>query len=258
MMLPSNPLEQALFTSASDETQTPKFYDLLLESNIYILGSVSNKEEETFEINDDQEFDIQHWEKDEDQSPIIPFFTSLQALQQAIPEDSPYLEIPAIAFLEMTMGVPLVLNPNSDYGLEFDADDVVILLGMNTDEVKTGEFDGDEDGMTLGKLDNLPPNLSNAMKTAFANFPEIDTAYMAAILVPLEDKKAHLLVGIEGQGDLDKVIIEAADSISEDDNDSDFEMFDFYAMSTEDDEVISNFLRDEDTAFYHGKPKQMH
>ncbi|MCK5918226.1 MAG: enhanced serine sensitivity protein SseB C-terminal domain-containing protein [Cocleimonas sp.] len=260
MLLPSNPLEQALFNSASDNSLLPTFYDLLMKSNVFILGSIIGKENGTFNINEDQEFDIQHWENEDDNSPVIPFFTSMQMLQQAIPEDSSYIEIPSTNFMEMTLGVSLVLNPNSDYGVELDFDDVSGLLDVdpeamlddqNTEEAEDGE-------MFLGILDNRPENLCKAMIDVFSNYPEIETAYMAAIQVPSESKEAHLLIGIEGKGDLDTAIPNIADSIPEEENDSDYEMFDFYTMSDDDPEEISQFLKDNDTAFYHASSTEVH
>jgi hypothetical protein len=260
MLLPNNPLEQALFNSASDKALLPTFYDLLMKSNIFILGSIIGKPNGTFNINEDQEFDIQHWENEEDNSPVIPFFTSMQMLQQAIPEDTAYIEIPTSSFMKMTLGVSLVLNPNTDYGVELDFADVSRLLDIdpetileeqNTEEVEEGEI-------FLGILDNRPEELSKAMIEVFSNYPEVETAYMAAIHVPSESKEAHLLIGIEGKGDLDTAIPNIAEDIPEEANDSDYEMFDFYTMSDNDPEEISQFLKDNNTAFYHASSTEVH
>ena len=258
MLLPSNPLEKALFNSASDENQAPKFYDLLMESNIFLLGTVTNKGEGTFHLDENQEFDIHHWEKEDDASPIIPFFTSLQTLQHAIPDDSPYLEIPTAVFFEMTLGVSLVLNPNTDYGLELDADDVSILLNSDIDGVEE-EYDFDaETEMSLGKLQAFPQGLCQAMTSVFSNHPEIENAYLASIYVPSEDREPHLLIGIQGKGEIDNLIKKIANSISPDDNDSDYEMFDFYIVTDDDPEGISQFLLEENTSFYQAKSTKVH
>jgi len=261
MLLPSNPLEQALFNSAANNSLLPTFYELLMKSNVFILGSISGKEAGTFNINEDQEFDIQHWENEEDQSPVIPFFSSLQILQQTIPDDAPYIEIPATTFMEMTLGVSLVLNPNTDYGVELDFPDVSNLLGLNPEEQLREQDDDydEEDEMFLGILDQRPKDLCKAMTAVFSNYPEVETAYIAAIQVPSESKEAHLLVGLEGsKGDLDSVIPSIADDIPEEANDSDYEMFDFYVMSEDEPEEISQFLKDNNTAFYSASSTEVH
>ncbi len=258
MLLPSNPLEKALFNSASDESQTTKFYDLLMKSSIFLLGTVKGKKNGTFNINNDQEFDIHHWEKNDDKSPIIPFFTSLQTLQQAIPDDSPYLEMPTTVFFEMTLGVSLVLNPNTDYGLEFDPDDVSILLNSDLDDGEE-EFDFDpEEEMSIGKLKSFPQGLCKAMTNAFSHYPEIETAYLASIYVPSEDREPHLLVGIQGKGELDNIIEKISNTITPEDNDSDYEIFDFYVVTEDDPEGISQFLIEENTAFYQASSTKVH
>jgi hypothetical protein len=260
MLLPSNPLEQALFNSAVDNTLLSTFYDLLMESNIFILGSIIGKTAGSFNIEEDQEFDIQHWENEEDNSPVIPFFTSIHMLQQAIPEDSPYVEIPTTNFMEMTLGVSLVLNPNTDYGVELDFADVSGLLKVNPEELlEELDVDEAEEGeMFLGVLDVNPITLRKEMTNVFAHYPQIETAYMAAIQVPSETTEVHLLVGLEGKGDLDAVIPDIADNISEEANDSDYEMFDFYVMSDDDPEEISQFLKEHNTAFYHASLEGLH
>jgi len=260
MLLPSNPLEQALFNSAVDNTLLPIFYDLLMESNVFILGSIIGKTAGSFNIEEDQEFDIQHWENEEDNSPVIPFFTSIQMLQQAIPEDSPYVEMPTTNFMEMTLGVSLVLNPNTDYSVELDFADVSGLLKLNPEELlEELDVDEAEEGeMFLGVLDMSPITLCKEMTHVFAHYPQIETAYMAAIQVPSETTEVHLLVGLEGKGDLDAVIPDIADNISEEANDSDYEMFDFYVMSENDPEEISQFLKEHNTAFYHANSEGLH
>ncbi|RTZ67802.1 MAG: hypothetical protein DSZ29_00075 [Aquificaceae bacterium] len=259
MLLPSNPLEKALFNSASDENQAPKFYELLIQSNIFLLGTVIDKGDGTFNLDDNQEFDIHHWEKEDDASPIIPFFTSLQILQQAIPDDSPYLEMPAAVFFEMTLGVSLVLNPNTDYGLELDADDVSILLNSDIDE-RDEDFEFDpETEMSLGKLTSFPQQLCKAITNVLSNYPEIETAYLASIYVPSEDREPHLLIGLQSAGELDEDMIkEIANSISPDDNDSDYEMFDFYTVTDDDPEGVSQFLMEENTSFYQAPSTKVH
>jgi len=260
MLLPSNPLEQALFNSAVDNTLLSIFYDLLMESNVFILGSIFGKTTGSFNIEEDQEFDIEHWENEEDNSPVIPFFTSMQMLQQAIPEDSPYVEIPTTSFMEMTLGVSLVLNPNTDYSVELDFADVSGLLKINPEDLLEELEDGEaEEGeMFLGVLEVNPTNLCKEMTAVFANYPQIKTAYMAAIQVPSETTQVHLLVGLEGKGDLDAVIPDIANNISEEANDSDYEMFDFYVMSDDDPEEISQFLKKHNTAFYHASSGELH
>ena len=261
MLLPANALEQALHNAAADEHKVETFYKLMMESRVFILGKPAKELPDTdFVLSDDDELLINHWESDEDKSPVIPFFTSLQTLQRTIPEDEPYLEVPTEALFRMTLGVPMVLNPNTEYGMEFSPEDVVSLLGSdsvnNLEELMDGE-DYDENGVYLELLRTAPEKLIETMTGILGDFPEIEAAYLAVIHEPSADPEPHLLVGIKGHGDIDAAIEAVAARIPEDDNDSDYEMFDFFTIN-DDDPEISEFLLEQVKPFYSVTSSQVH
>jgi len=67
------------------------------------------------------------------------------------------------------------------------------------------------------------------------------------------------LIGLQGAGELnDDMIKKIANSISPDDNDSDYEMFDFYTVTDDDPEGVSQFLMEENTSFYQASSKKIH
>ena len=261
MLLPANALEQALHNAAIDENKVELFYKLMMESRVFILGKPAKEVTDTnFVLSDDDELLINHWESDEDKSPVIPFFTSLQTLQRTIPEDEPYLEVPTEALFRMTLGVPMVLNPNTEYGMEFSPEDVVSLLGSdgvnNLEELMEGG-DYDEDGVYLELLRGTPEKLIETMTGVLGDYPEVEAAYLAVIHEPSVDPEPHLLVGIKGHGDLDTAIEAIAGRIPEADNDSDFEMFDFFTIN-DDDPEISDFLLEQVKPFYSTASTQIH
>lgn len=261
MLLPANALEQALHNAAIDENKVEVFYKLMMESRVFILGKPAKEiTDANFVLSDDDELLINHWESDEDKSPVIPFFTSLQTLQRTIPEDEPYLEVPTEALFRMTLGVPMVLNPNTEYGMEFSPEDVVSLLGSDNvnnlqELIDGGEYD--ENGVYLELIRETPEVLVKTMSEVMGDFPEIEAAYLAVIHEPSVDPEPHLLVGIKGHGDLDTAIEQLAGRIPEDDNDSDFEMFDFFTMSEEDPD-ITDFLLERVKPFYSITSSEIH
>lgn len=261
MLLPANALEQALHNAAINENKVEFFYKLMMESRVFILGKPAKEmTDPNFVLSDDDELLINHWESDEDKSPVIPFFTSLQTLQRTIPEDEPYLEVPTEALFRMTLGVPMVLNPNTEYGMEFSPEDVVSLLGSDTVNNLQELMDGseyDEDGVYLELLRETPEQLVKTMSEVLSDFPEVEAAYLAIIHEPSVDPEPHLLVGIKGHGDLDTAIESIAGRIPEEDNDSDFEMFDFFTITDEDPE-IADFLLEQVKPFYAVTSTQVH
>ena len=262
MLLPANKLEQALHQAAIDEKHVEDFYALLMESRVFILGKpAAEVESADFVLTDDDELLINHWESEEDKSPVIPLFTSLQTLQKTIPEDEPYLEVPTEALFRMTLGVPMVLNPNTEYGMEFSPEDIVSLLGSdnvnNDGDLLDEDGDFDPDGIYLDVLEETPEQLVAKLTEVIGEHAQIETAYLAVIHEPSENDEPHLLVGIKGNGDLDEAIQSVANKITEADNDSDYEMFDFFTITDEDPD-ISDFLLEHVKPFYTTTSTQIH
>lgn len=252
MLLPTNKLEKALHKAAADNTKAPAFYEELMESKIFVLGKPEEDDVGKFTLEEEQALIIQHWEREEDKSPVVPFFTSLAMLQQAIETDEPYLELPTTALFQMTMGAPLVLNPNSEFGMEFDPDDVAILL--DADLMVNSEHELEEDTeVLLGHAQNVPDKFADVLKELFANNKQVETAYMGTIQIPAEDDEEHLMIGLKGQGDLEKIIDQAIQKISLlEDESMAYEIVDFYLID-KDDPDISEFMVENITPFYKAK-----
>ncbi|STF83765.1 enhanced serine sensitivity protein SseB [Escherichia coli] len=59
--------------------------------------------------------------KKEDGTSVIPFFTSLEALQQAVEDEQAFVVMPVRTLFEMTLGETLFLNAKLPTGKEFIA-----------------------------------------------------------------------------------------------------------------------------------------
>lgn len=125
-------LGKALRLAADDPAQRPEFFRLLLESPVYILGDPNSQEVGSRTCEPGEKISILNWAK-QDGSLVIPFFSSLPALQRAVEQESRYIELPARSLFEMTRGSALFLDPKSQYGKEFVAAEIEALLtnGMN-------------------------------------------------------------------------------------------------------------------------------
>ena len=255
MLLPVNDLEKALHKAAADHSQAPAFYDELMESKVFILGKPEEDDVGKFTLEEEQALIIQHWEREEDKSPVVPFFTSLQMLQQAIDTDEPYLEIPTSALFQLTMGAPLVLNPNSEFGMEFDPEDVAVLL--DNDLMTNSEHILDEDTeVLLGIAENVPDDFTGLLSEYFSRQMQVEAAYLGTIQVG-DDDKDHLMVGLQGKGDFSKIIETAIQKMSLLKEDMSYEIVDFYVID-QDDPDISEFMLDNITPFYVAQSKTVH
>jgi len=248
MLLPANELEKALHKAAADHSQAPAFYEELMESKIFILGKPEEEDTGKFTLEEEQALIIQHWERDEDKSPVVPFFTSLQMLQQAIDTDEPYLELPTTTLFELTMGAPLVLNPNSEFGMEFEPDDVAVLL--DTDLMVNSQHILDEETeVLLGVPHDVPAEFTDTLSHFFAKHKEIEASYLGTIQIPNQDDEEHLMVGLRGKGDFQKIIDVAVQKISLLEAEMAYQVVDFYVID-QDDQDISDFMVENITPFY--------
>jgi hypothetical protein len=257
MVLPTNDLEKALHKAAADHSQAPAFYEELMESKIFILGKPEEEDVGKFTLEEEQAVIIQHWEREEDKSPVVPFFTSLQMLQQAIDDDEPYLELPTSSLFQLTMGVSLVLNPNSEFGMEFEPDDIAVLL--DTDLMVNSEHLLDEETeVLLGMPENVSDSFTGVLTEYLSRQPEVEAAYLGTIQIPAEDDQEHLMVGLQGKGSFEAIIDTAIQKISLlDESDMSYETVDFYVID-QDDPDISEFMLENITPFYVAEDRTVH
>lgn len=257
MLLPVNDLEKILHKAAADHQEAPAFYEELMESKIFVLGKPEKENTEgNFTLEEEQAVIIQHWERETDQSPVVPFFTSLQMLQHAIDTDEPYLELTTVDLFQLTMGAPLVLNPNSDFGMEFEPEDIAVLL--DTDLMVNSEHILDEQTeVLLGHAENVSEVFTSVLTDFFAKYSAVEAAYIGTIQIPEDDDKEHLMVGIQGHGPFEQIIDTIIKKISLLEDDMMYETVDFYVID-QDDPDISQFMVENITPFYVAEERIVH
>ena len=256
MSSPFNHLEKTLYKAVEDHKEAPVFYNELMDSKIYVLGKPEVAKEGEFILEEEQAVIIQHWERGDDQSPVVPFFTSLEMLQNAIEVDEPYLELSTIDLFQLTIGAPLVLNPNSNLGMEFEPEDIALLLDTDLMENKKHTLDQKTE-VLLGYAENISDVFVSVLSAFFKKNAEVEAAYLGTIKVPIDDDKEHLMVGIQGNGDLDKIIDIAIKKISLLEDDMMYETVDFYVID-QDDPDISAFMVENIAPFYLSDNKIVH
>ena len=134
MQTEDNVLEIGLELAAAEPAHRPEFFRLLLESTIFILGSSEQMDEGSVTLKANTQVQIKNRVKP-DGSSVIPFFSSLRALQLAIKSDEPYIALPARTFFQITRGADLILNPRSQYGKEFTPAEVEALLSEGVSQL---------------------------------------------------------------------------------------------------------------------------
>ena len=205
---PLNDLEQKLMRAADEPTSRPEFYKALMVSDVFIIGSSDSEGEGVSTIPAGAKLSIVNWEKN-DGTPFIPFFTSLEALQRALQDESKYVALPAKSLFEMTIGSSLTLNPASPYGKEFFPSEIHALLETGMNHTPQTRVVQKETNVLLGEPANYPSEMVSALTTLLAKHSAVRAAYLCLMHDPSSSEKPALLVGFEVDNELTVVMREA-------------------------------------------------
>jgi len=248
------PLETALRLAADDPGCRPDFYKMLLEAKVFIIQHTEHPREGKRRAEAGESIAIRHWMRD-DETPIIPFFSSLDALQRAITEEVTYMELPARALFEMTQGAALVLNPSLEYGKEFFPDEIEALLSDGVNRVAEQRTTKKSTEVLLGQPAEYPEKMVNALVSLFSRQDNVKAAYLVLMHDPSHDDKPHLVVGVDADKDIESIIHEAGTVAA--DTSPQGEPVDLYRIESDDDGLSQHFIH-EVTPFYIRKDPANH
>jgi SseB protein C-terminal domain/SseB protein N-terminal domain len=203
---PRNDLETAMLQAADDPVARPDFYAALLQAKIYVIGDVSTDlPDGEFRISEGDTISLANFEF-EDGQPYIPFFTSLDALNEAVSGETPYLSIGTRELLDSTRGNFLVLNPGQDIAKEFTPEEITHLLD-GTPVSGTGEYQLDRDvQVQIGQPAEEPVELIDALTRLFSRHGAVKRAFYAQMLVEAQEKPLSLVVALDADGSVDRLI----------------------------------------------------
>jgi hypothetical protein len=202
-----NPLERALRLAADQPAHRPEFLQVLLNSTVYALGSAQpGQGSATLEAG--SQVALQHWKR-RDGTRIIPFFSSLEVLRGTIEAEQPYLALAAKSLFEMTLGATLLLNPNSRYAKEFVPDEVRHLLSHGLGQQPAQRVMQQETKVLLGQPAKYPTRMVDSLTQLLARHSNVRRAFLALMFDASVDDQPHLIVGIEADGDIERVLREA-------------------------------------------------
>ncbi|MGY5955885.1 enhanced serine sensitivity protein SseB [Kosakonia sp. BK9b] len=236
-----NELETLLAQAATEPAYRPAFFRTLLVSTVWVPGNAAEGEA----IVDDSALDLQHWEKDDGTS-VIPFFTSLEALQQAVEDEQAFVVMPARTLFEMTLGETLFLNAKLPTGKEFTPREISHLVGEEGSPLSQQEVLEGGSALLLSEVAEPPAQMVDSLTTLFKSIKTVKRAFLCSIKEKA-DEQANLLIGIEAEGDIEE-IIHAAGSVATDTLPGD-EPIDICQVA-EGEKGISHFMLAHITPFY--------
>tara|TARA_R110002124_G_scaffold64985_2_gene177523 strand:- start:325617 stop:326057 length:441 start_codon:yes stop_codon:yes gene_type:complete len=133
-------IEKLIRLDSKDPSYKGMLFEALTHADVYILASteyvpnangadqVPANEDRPPNVNDTH-LAITLWE-DSKGNAAIPFFSSVEVLQESIESEETYVQLGATELFELTMGTSLILNPVSDYSREFSIDDIKSILSI--------------------------------------------------------------------------------------------------------------------------------
>jgi hypothetical protein len=207
MQSEENTLELALRLAADDPSHRPTFFKALLDSTVFIIGA-SDGSHTSRTLEAGEKVSIQNWQK-ADGTPLIPFFSSLEALRKAIDQEVNYLSLPARSLFELTKGATLMLNPKSDYGKEFFPQEIEALLSEGLNRVPEQRVTKKETKVLLGQPAKFPTEMVNALTSFFSRNAKVKAAYLALMHDTSVTEKPSLVIGISAEGNVEQIVKEA-------------------------------------------------
>lgn len=188
--IPENELEKALVQASHDAAAAPAFYRLLLESDLLVLGTVADHDEEGTEFALAPGGQISLVSGEKNGTRYLPVFSSLKRMQDYLTQESKYLRVNGRALFDLARGAPITLNPASEYGKELAPEQVLQLL------------DGPRIAPRIVQGQAEPPaELAQRLGEFFATRGDIETAWLTMVAPSGRENEAHPLLGIETSGD---------------------------------------------------------
>ncbi|MFN4362280.1 MAG: enhanced serine sensitivity protein SseB C-terminal domain-containing protein [Hylemonella sp.] len=200
-------LERALELAASDPASRPEFYRTLMESEVFVIGSSGAVTGQRSLIPAGAKVEIVHWEK-QDGTPVIPFFTSLEALRRSLKEETGFMALSARGFFEMVKGKTLVLNPASPYGKEFFPNEIESLLSTGVNHAPVSRTVETATQVLLGQPSAYPTQMVSSLKALLAKHANVRAAHLCLMQEPTSQVPS-LVVGFEGEGDISRAMADA-------------------------------------------------
>ncbi len=198
--------------ATTERAKRPALFRALRESSGWVPGSGAEGEA----IVEDSALDLQHWEK-EDGTTVIPFFTSLEALQQAVEDEQAFVVMPARTLFEMTLGETLFLNAKLPTGKEFMPREISLILAEEGSPLSTQEVLEGGESLILSEVAEPPSQMIDSLTTLFKTIKPVKRAFLCAIKEHA-DAQPNLLIGIEADGEDGEIeeIIHAAGNVATD------------------------------------------
>lgn len=194
---PENALARALRLAAADPAARPAFYAALLDATVYVIGppAADGPPPGDVTLKPGDRLRMTTWER-ETGEPVVPFFTSAEALAKTLTEPATFVALPARGLFALTAGAWLVLNPGHGHGKEFSPDEVAALLADGTPHAPRQRVLEKDTTVMIGEPAQRPEALLAALARFFATRPAVAAARLGLMHDPASGEAPALMLGI--------------------------------------------------------------
>ncbi len=180
--VPSNPLEEALVRAVQDPAARSAFTALALQSELLVATPEAPERGEHRTLESDETISILNIRADNGASyPAV--FTSEARLMECFGAGAGFMALKGDALLAMIADTGAWLNPASDCGVMWAADDIAAMLGQPV--TRTVQQDTQ---VMLGEPHQRPEQLIANLTAALAEIPQVDAAWLALAHWPAQDE----------------------------------------------------------------------
>ncbi len=104
------------------------FYRLLLESDLVVIGRIEGRTPLSDRATLAAGEKLQIASATHEGRKFVPVFSSMTRLQAHLQKNAEYVTLNGRALFEITRGAAFLLNPGSEFGKEFSAEEIAALL----------------------------------------------------------------------------------------------------------------------------------
>lgn len=211
MFQPENDIERALVRACEEPGARVAFLKAFLDAELAFALVDSGNAREGYVVP----------EVSDERGAFVPVFTAESRVKAMFGEET--LMVVRQSFRQIVGQIEdasFVLNPGSDYGREFTAEDVAALLKGDFERAAEG-FEPDEDDeddappAMVGRATPAPTHLTRPLAALFAGMPEVSAAHVAQAVFADKNGVKRLVIGVSAAGDLDAVFERVADVLGD-------------------------------------------
>ena len=197
MERPQNELELALESAAKDEAARPRFYEILLQSQVLVIPAGPIPAHVGGIVQADTKLSLPTTEING--TAHVPFYSS----ENRLPAGTAWLGLSAVDLLRVTSGAHLVLNPGSAYGKAFLPGEIASLLdGSMFRPAETFTAPAGQQQL-IGQPKEYPHQFVQAVSRYLASEPSVERAFLAQhFIAEMHTQPAILVALVAPDGDL--------------------------------------------------------